>query len=176
MYNYNKYNRALGFNERKLNSSDFIVSKTDKKGIITYANPSLLKITEYTMDELIGENHNIIRHPDMPRALYKHVWDEIQEGRHVYAYIKNLTKDGSFYWVFAYIVPDYNDKGDVIGYHSERRAPNLKALPDIVNLYNNMKQIEVNSGVDDALAYMNELVSSKADSYTKYVFKLQNQE
>lgn len=175
MYNYNKYNIDLGFNERKLNSSDFIVSKTDKKGIITYANPSFLKITEYTMNELVGKNHNIIRHPDMPRAVFKFVWDEIQQGRDVYAYMKNLAKDGSFYWVFAYVVPDYNENGDVIGYHSERRAPNLKALPDIINLYNDMKQIEVETGVDEALAHMKKVVSNKADSYTKYVYKLQNQ-
>lgn len=176
MFNYNRYDRELGFDERKLNLSDFIVSKTDKKGIITYANPSFLKITGYKTKELLKKNHNIIRHPDMPRAIFAYMWSELKKGNHFYGYVKNLSKDGSFYWVFAYVVPDYNEKGDIIGYHSERRSPNLKALPDVINLYDRMKQIEVKKDIDAAIDYMNEVASTKANNYNNYVYKLQNQD
>ena len=135
-----------------------------------------LKITGYKTNELLNKNHNIIRHPDMPRAVFSHMWDELKKGNHFYGYMKNLTKDGSFYWVFAYVVPDYGEKGDVIGYHSERRSPNPKALPDIINLYDKVKQREVKDGVEVALKYMNDAIIKKAKSYNNYVYQLQNQD
>jgi len=175
MYNYNRYDRKIGHNERKLNQSDFIVSKTDLKGIITYANPTFLEISGYYTSELLGSNHNVVRHPDMPRALFAFVWNQLKAGKGLYAYVKNLTKDGSFYWTFAYITPDYNAKGDIIGYHSERRAPNPKAIMDITLLYDRVKQLEIQHDVDAALEYLATTASLKAGSYEKYIFNLQNQ-
>lgn len=176
MFNYNRYDREIGHNELKLNKSDLIVSKTDLKGVITYANPTFLHISGYRTDELLEQNHNIVRHPDMPRAVFEHMWSNLKEGKHVYCFVKNLTKDGSFYWVFAYIVPDFDDKGSVIGYHSERRAPNPKAVNEIINLYEKVKKIEIRDGVDAALEYINHVGAQKADSCENYVYKLQNQE
>lgn len=176
MYNYNRYNRNLGHNERQLNQSDFIVSKTDLKGVITYANPTFLSISGYTMSELLGANHNIIRHPDMPRAIFTFIWEQLGRGKAVYAYVKNLTKDGSFYWTFAYIAPDYNAKGDIIGYHSERRAPNPKAITDITILYNRLKKLEIEYNVEKALDYLHSKVSQGHSSYENYMYTLQNQE
>lgn len=176
MFNYNKYNLKIGHNELKLNKSDLIVSKTDLKGMITYANPTFLSISGYTTAELLGKNHNIVRHPDMPRTIFEHMWSELEEGKHVYCYIKNLAKEGSFYWVFAYIMPDYNEKGSVIGYHSERRAPNPKAINEIVNLYDKVKKIEIKDGIESALKHLNNVGVQKADNCANYIFKLQNQE
>lgn len=176
MYSYNRYDRKLGYNERKLNQSDFIVSKTDLKGMITYANPTFLEISGYFTSELLGANHNIIRHPDMPRALFSFMWGQLKAEKGVYAYVKNLAKDGSFYWTFAYIAPDYNAKGDIIGYHSERRAPNPKAIMDITLLYDRLKQIEIQHDVDAALEHLATTASHKAGSYEKYIYDLQNQQ
>lgn len=176
MFDYNRYGKTIGHDELKLNKSDLIVSKTDLKGVITYANPTFVKITGYRTDELIGENHNIVRHPDMPRAVFEHIWSQLKDEKHVYCYIKNLTKDGSFYWVFAYIMPDYDEKGSVIGYHSERRAPNPKAINEIVNLYDRVKKIEIARDVDAALEYLNHVGLQKAESCENYIYKLQNQE
>jgi len=176
MFNYNRYDRKMGHNERKLNQSDFIVSKTDLKGAITYANPTFLEISGYHTAELLGTNHNIIRHPDMPRAVFSYVWEQIKAGKVVYAYVKNLTKDGSFYWTFAYIAPDYNAKGDIIGYHSERRAPNPKALTDITLLYNQLKQIEIQYDMERAVEHLLSTASQKGESYEDYIYTLQNQQ
>lgn len=175
MFNYNRYDRKLGHNERKLNQSDFIVSKTDLKGMITYANPTFLEISGYHTAELLGINHNIIRHPDMPRALFAYMWDQLKAGKTVYGYVKNMAKDGSFYWTFAYIAPDYNAKGDVIGYHSERRAPNPKAIMDITLLYDRVKQLEVQYDIAAAQEYLLGSASRQSGSYENYIYTLQNQ-
>lgn len=176
MFNYNKLDKEIGYEERKLNFTDLIVSKTDKKGMITYANPAFLKISGYQTKELCSQNHNIIRHPDMPRAIFSYMWQELEKGNHFYGFVKNLTKEGAFYWIFAYMVPDYDERGEVIGYHSERRSPNPKAIPDIVNLYNMMKQIEIKKDIDSAIEYMQSIVSNKAKDYNNYIYKLQNQD
>jgi PAS domain S-box-containing protein len=175
MYNYNRYDRKMGHNERKLNQSDLIVSKTDMKGMITYANPTFLEISGYHTAELLGINHNIIRHPDMPRALFSMIWNQLNAGKDIYAYVKNLAKDGSFYWTFAYIAPDYNAKGDIIGYHSERRAPNPKAILDITLLYDRLKQLEIQYDIDTAREYLLTTASQQGGSYEHYVYTLQNQ-
>jgi PAS domain S-box-containing protein len=176
MLNYNKYEREMGFNELKLNQSDLIVSKTNLEGEITYANPSFTKISGYRSRELMDQNHNIIRHPDMPKALFAYIWKELKSGKELYAFVKNLTKDGSFYWVFAYMVPDYNDKGKIIGYHSERRAPNPKAIAEISILYEQIKQIEIREDLEAGLAHLKNVASQRAKNYDNYIYKLQNQQ
>ncbi len=175
MFYYNRYDRKIGHNERKLNQSDFIVSKTDLKGSITYANPTFLEISGYHTAELLGFNHNIIRHPDMPRTLFFYVWEQLKAGKALYAYVKNLAKDGSFYWTFAYIAPDYNARGETIGYHSERRAPNPKAIMDITLLYDRIKQLEIQYDMETALEHLLTVASQKGGSYEHYIYTLQNQ-
>lgn len=86
-------------NERVMREDDFIVSKTDLKGRITYGNEIFIEFSGYTEQELLGSQHNIIRHPDMPRAAFKLAWDTIQAGREFFAYVKNMSKDGGFYSV-----------------------------------------------------------------------------
>ena len=87
--------------EKIMREDDFIVSKTDTKGIITYVNRTFLEFAKYNEKELIGANHNIIRHPSMPRVVFKLLWDTVQAGNEINAYVKNMAKDGSFYWVIA---------------------------------------------------------------------------
>ncbi len=94
--------------EKVVPSDRFLVSKTDTKGIITYANPIFIEVSGYTEDELIGANHNIVRHPDMPRTVFKLLWDMIQNGEEIFAYVKNMAKDGSYYWVFAHVTSSEN--------------------------------------------------------------------
>jgi len=176
MFNYNRYDRQLGFRELQLNRSDLIVSKTDLKGVITYANPSFLHISGYTTDELVGQNHNIVRHPDMPRSVFGHMWNKLSRSQPTYCYIKNLAKDGSFYWLFAYVVPDFDAKGNVVGYHSERRAPNPKAIDEIANLYEKIKKVEIAEGLEAGMQYLDAIGNARADSCESYIFNLQNQD
>ncbi len=109
----------------------YIVSKTDLKGRITYVNRVFLDISQFTEDELLGAPHSIIRHPDMPRAVFKLLWDRLAEGHEVFAYVKNMTKRGDFYWVFAHVTPSYDNAGKMIGFHSNRRVPNRRVLNEI---------------------------------------------
>ncbi len=173
MANYNPHDKKTGYTERKLNTSDLIVSKTDKKGTILYANPTMAEITGMSQRELIGQPHNIVRHPDMPRAIFKLMWSEIEAGRSFYGYVKNLARDGSFYWTFAFVTPDYDTKGNVIGYHSERRAPNPAAVSTIVPIYQRLKEKELALGIDQALKWWEESVLN-GKPYPHYIHDLQN--
>ena len=123
--------------ERKLDEGDFIVSKTDLKGLITYVNKPFVDIACYTEAELLGQPHNIIRHPDMPKAAFKDLWDTIKAGKEWRGIVKNLCKDGTYYWVDAYVVPIIeNDKK--VGYVSMRRKPTDKQVAEVAPLYKQM--------------------------------------
>ncbi len=121
--------------ERFLAPDDIIVSKTDTAGRITYANPIFLQIAGYTEEELLSKAHNIVRHPRMPRCVFKFLWDTIQGGDEVFAYVLNRAKNGDHYWVFAHVTPTRNSRGHICGYHSSRRAPDRAAIAAITPLY-----------------------------------------
>jgi PAS domain S-box-containing protein len=124
-------------------SDDMIVSKTNLKGHLTYANDIFQKISGYTEAELIGKPHSIIRHPDMPRCVFKLLWDTIQSGTEIFAYVVNLAKNGDHYWVLAHVTPSYDATGNIVGYHSARRVPNHRTVQEvIVPLYRDLLRIE----------------------------------
>jgi PAS domain S-box-containing protein len=160
-------------NEIKMNQNDFIVSKTNGKGIITYCNEIFMQMADYNEEELLGKNHNIIRHPDMPKIAFKIAWQLIQEGEEFFGFVKNMCKDGSFYWVLANITPDYDSKGNIIGYTSVRRKPNEQALEVIIPLYAKLCSLEQGSGMSASEAYLNELLEEKECSYNELIISLQ---
>lgn len=128
--------------ERRFSPDEFIVSKTDAKGIITYANDVFLRLADYTLDEVIGKPHNLIRHPDMPRCVFKLLWDRIKSGNEIFAYVVNLAKNGDHYWVMAHVTPSYDAKGQVIGYHSNRRCPKPETVAKVAPLYRQLRAME----------------------------------
>ncbi|MDX4047462.1 PAS domain S-box protein [Aliarcobacter skirrowii] len=97
-----------------------IFSRTDLNGIITHASSAFCKISGYTKEELLGQPHNIVRHPDMPKSIFKKIWDSLKAERKITIEIKNLRKDGSYYWVVADLEPEYDDLGNHIGYFAVR--------------------------------------------------------
>lgn len=114
-------------NENKeyfVKEEDFIVSKTDIKGRITYCNQTFLKIVGATQEQLFHKPHNIIRHPDMPRIVFKLLWEHIKAKQEIFAFVKNKSFDGGFYWVFANVTASLGANGEIIGYYSVRRKPN----------------------------------------------------
>ncbi|MBU3696907.1 MAG: aerotaxis receptor Aer [Rhodocyclaceae bacterium] len=159
-----------------MRDEDFIVSKTDTKGIITYGNPIFIEFSGYSEAELIGTQHNIIRHPDMPRAAFKLAWDTIQAGQEFFAYVKNMSKDGSYYWVFAHITPDFDQSGRIIGYTSVRRCPKRSAIEALTPVYRQMLEAEQAAGARDAIAagtkVLVDLLNLKDMSYEALVFAL----
>jgi len=171
-----KYKVEPTSNEKVMRENDFIVSKTDLKGRITYGNEIFIEFSGYSEAELLGAPHNIIRHPDMPRGVFKFLWDNIAAGSEVFAYVKNMSKDGSFYWVFANVTPDYDAAGNIIGYLSVRRAPKRSALPVIEGLYKAMLEAEAKAGARDAcdasLALLVGVLNEKGMSYEELIHAL----
>ena len=164
--------------ERIMADNEVIISKTDIKGKITYGNRTFQEYSGFKEQDFLGVQHNIVRHPDMPRAVFKLLWDELQAGREVFAFVKNLCKDGSFYWVFANVTPSYDLKNNVVGYFSVRRKPNRQALPHVANLYQKMLSAERQAGSRDAIdastQILQEVLSCARLNYGTWIMNLQN--
>ncbi len=128
--------------ERFFDEDEIIVSKTDTKGRITYANRVFLKIAQYEEREVLGMAHNIIRHPDMPRCVFRFLWDTIRSGNEIFAYVINRCKSGDHYWVFAHVTPTFDAGGRIIGYHSNRRVPSRSAIDTVVPIYQGLVEEE----------------------------------
>lgn len=124
-------------NEVILPKDILIVSETDAKGIIKYANEDFCKIAGYSKDELIGNPHNMVRHPDMPKAAFKDLWDTVESGGIWKGIVKNKTKDGRFYWVNATAYVSKTPQGNK-RYISVRVKPTTDEIDDAVALYKNL--------------------------------------
>jgi len=164
--------------ERRFPDNEFIVSKTDKAGKITYGNRLFIEISGYTEQEIIGQQHNLIRHPEMPRAIFKILWDTIQAGDELFAYIVNRAKNGDHYWVFAHVTPGFDGTGAVIGYHSCRRTARSEAVAAIKPFYARLLQEECRhqspkEGLEASVAMLHELVRERGfDGFDRFVFSL----
>jgi len=162
--------------EKVMREEDFIVSKTDLKGRITYGNRVFIEFSGYSAAELLGAQHNIIRHPDMPRGVFKFLWDTIGDDRECCAYVKNMAKDGSFYWVFANITPDHDLQGNITGYFSVRRQPKRAAVDAMVDVYRVMLAEEQKAGPRDACAasinWLVNVLTQKGASYEEFILSL----
>jgi PAS domain S-box-containing protein len=159
--------------ENQVHADAFLVSKTDTKGKITYCNKSFMEIAKLREQDLLGKPHNIIRHPDMPRLIFKLLWGKIQKDEEIFAYVKNLSADGSFYWVYANITASKDKNGTTIGYYSVRRKPNPKALDIIIPLYKKFLELEKMGGIEASERYLNELLQEKGVNYDEFSNNLQ---
>lgn len=163
--------------EVHFDASDLIVSKTDLKGRITYANRTFCAISGFSETEVLGMPHALIRHPDMPRAVFKLLWDAILEGREIFAYVKNLCRNGDHYWVFAHVTPSRDRDHAVCGFHSNRRVPRRAALAGIEPLYRELSAIEAahrnaKEGLAASHARLTQAIAEKGRSYDQFVFSL----
>lgn len=164
--------------ERFFDPHEIIVSKTDLKGRMTYVNQTFCTISGYTEQEMLGEAHSIIRHPDMPRAVFKFLWDTILAGREVFAYVKNMAKNGDFYWVFAHVTPSFDSSGTIVGFHSNRRVPSRKILDEtIIPLYVELlREEKSHRNGKDALEHgyrrLIDFVAAQRMSYDELIFSL----
>ncbi len=159
-----------------LPEGEIIVSKTDPKGRITYGNETLIEISGFTEEEILGQQHNIVRHPDMPRGVFHLLWESLQAGEEFNGYVKNLRKDGGFYWVFANVTPSYDSNHQLSGYYSVRRKPRKEALQIIEPIYRDMLSAEQQAGPKEAMSASRRLLSrtlnDKGVSYDEFVFAL----
>lgn len=128
--------------ERRLGDDELIVTKTDLQGRLTYANDVFLQISALREEDTLGRPHNIIRHPDMPRALFRILWNRLESGQEVFAHIKNLGTDGAHYWVLAHATPSRDARGDVVGYHSNRRRPTWASIAEVERVHAAVRRAE----------------------------------
>ena len=160
-------------NEKKLSDNDFIISKTDTQGKIIYCNEIFIKMAGYSANELIGANHNLIRHPDMPAVAFKVAWDLIKEKKEFFGFVKNLSADGGYYWVFTYITADLNSSGNIISYTSVRRKPPQSAIDAITPVYKLLVEAEKTGGMDASLKLLGDYLQENNTTYDELVMNLQ---
>ena len=159
--------------ERALDENDFIVSKTDTKGRLTYVNKIFIDLAEYTEEELLGKPHNIVRHPDMPKAIFKLLWERVQAKEEIFAFVVNKTKNNNSYWVYADVTPSFDEHGNIVGYYSVRRKPNTQALEIIKPIYAKMLQAERSGGIEAGMKILTDLLHQEGVSYDEYIISLQ---
>ncbi|HYG89749.1 MAG TPA: PAS domain-containing protein [Azospirillum sp.] len=156
---------------------EIIVTKTDSKGIITYANETFLRVSRLHIREALGKPHNIIRHPDMPRCVFKLLWDTLKSGSEMFAYVLNMASNGDHYWVLAHVTPSFDDRGGVVGYHSMRRKPSARQIEAVSALYRLLLE-EERATTDRALGMQRShdrlfsTLRSKGVGYDEFVFSL----
>lgn len=164
--------------EQVITDDQILVTKTDVKGNITYANADFLKISGYQESEILGQQHNIVRHPDMPRVIFKFLWETIGNKREFNGYIKNLAKNGSYYWSFANITPtfSYDDEHQLLGYNLVCHKPNPDSLNYIQNLYIELLEIEKNSDsedvIDDSRYKLNSVLNGREKGYDEFILSI----
>lgn len=150
--------------EIQLDPKRYIVSETDAKGKITFCNDYFMEVSGYSEDELMGKPHNIIRHPDMPKVVFKLLWETISQGKNINAVVKNLAKDGRYYWIFTEFESRRDtDTGEIIGYHASRKTISKFVIDTIAQLYAKLLEIEAEDGVEASEKYLVEFLKSKGD-------------
>jgi PAS domain S-box-containing protein len=165
--------------ERTFEEDEIIITKTDLRGVLTYANDVFLRVSALTEDEAIGQPHNVIRHPDMPRAVFKLLWDTLNDRKELFAYVVNLASDGAHYWVLAHVTPSVNATGQVIGYHSNRRKPERPAVSAASDLYGRLRAEErrhssAPAALDASCKMLHQMLAERAQTYEQYVWELTN--
>ncbi|MCV6621095.1 MAG: PAS domain-containing protein [Cellvibrionaceae bacterium] len=162
--------------EVELSEDDLIVSKTDVTGKITYINRTFMRISGFVEKELIGMQHNVIRHADMPRGVFRKMWSDLKENKEFFGYVKNLCRDGSYYWVFANVTPDYDESGNLRGYYSVRRKPGKNAIRLVESLYQKMREEEQRgdkkSAPDRSWQLIDNYLEKEAVSYNRFMVEL----
>lgn len=161
-------------NKIQLDPHRYLVSETDAKGVITYCNDYFVEISGYSRDELLGHQHNIIRHPDMPRVVFKLLWKRIKQGKNINAVIKNKAKNGKYYWVFTEFQTRVDlDTNSVIGYTAHRKTLSDDVTSAIENIYAQVLEVEKKEGMKKAQEFL-ELHLKEKDENITFVNLLDN--
>jgi len=172
-------NPQLTGNERTFDPDDIIVSKTDLTGKLTYGNRTFFKLAGFDEADGLGQQHNIVRHPEMPRCVFDLLWKTIQGGNEIFAYVVNRSINGDHYWVHAHVTPSRDGGGNVVGYHSNRRVPNRDVLNShIIPLYKQLLDAEKSEsspkdGLAKATKIVTDLLQEKRMGFNELMFALE---
>jgi PAS domain S-box-containing protein len=159
-------------NEIKLDSKRFIVSKTDTAGKILYGNEYFTEVSGYQEEELIGKPHNILRHPDMPKAIFYLMWAYLKSGKNIMAVVKNLAKNGDHYWVMTDFDIKHDRSGKVRHYIAFRQAAPKYVVKEIEPLYARLLEIEKEYGMEASVEYLNDYLNMKGMNYDRFIEEL----
>lgn len=152
------------------NKTKVLLSKTDTKGTILYANEAFIDVSGYDEFELIGQPHNVIRHPDMPKVIFKFLWDSIKSGKNIHAIIKNMSKTGRYYWVITDFKIIADEDGEIVGYFGTRKSvPETIIVKFIEPLYKKLIHIEEVSGIGASEDYLVGFLEERKKTYMEYV-------
>ena len=159
-----------------LDNTKYIESDTDLKGVITDCNDYFAEISRYSREELIGQPHSIVRHPDMPKVAFKILWDRLKAGENINLAVKNLAKDGRYYWVFTHFdfKKDINT-GEVVGYVAYRKTISKKVTDTLLPIYRKLVEIEKTEGMEGSEKYLNKLLKDHdltIDNLLDEIYKL----
>lgn len=135
-------NKVTPIDQEYFFDNEIIISQTDLKGVIVYANKAFSSISGYPVDELVGQPHSIVRHPDMPQLTFSKMWETIQDGQAWNGLVKNLRKDGQYYWVDTEILPSLDEEGNITGYMAVRKIASRKDIDENKETYSKMLQSE----------------------------------
>lgn len=168
--------RPANGHEVQLEADELIITKTDSTGHITYANRVFMQLAGYPESALLGQPHNLIRHPDMPRGVYRLMWKTLQAGREFFGVVKNYTSSGNYYWVLANVTPDYDSQRKLQGYFSVRRPPGRHAVDTVIPIYARMCQLESTlnkaSAPDASMEWLLSELQKQGHSYDSFVLSL----
>ncbi len=160
-----------------LAADDLIISKTDTEGRIIYCNRAFMRLSGYSSADALGQPHRLVRHPDMPRGIFKLLWQTVQNGEEFHGFIKNRTRDGDAYWCFSSITPNYTAEGRLNGYFAVQRQARREALEQIEEIYRQMQGIERRSGHREApaasLRWLREHLADQGSQYEPFIILLQ---
>lgn len=164
--------------ERHFADDEVIVTKTDPQGRITYANRVFCRVAGLSERDAIGKPHNVIRHPDMPKCVFKLLWDTIRSGREIFAYVVNRAVTGDHYWVFAHVTPTFGPDGAITGYHSNRRTADPRIVGGVIVpvyrmlLEEERKHANSRDGMEAATALLGKVLREKGLDYDRFIFSL----
>ena len=170
-------NQPVTQRERSFPAQQRLISTTDLKGVITYCNEAFIEISGFSRDELIRAPHNLVRHPDVPPAVFSHMWTTLKQGKPWMGIVKNRCKSGDHYWVFAHITPTLNEHSQIVGYHSNRRSPDRAAVNKVRGVYETLLRAEQKfqnprEQIQAGLPVFAEYLRSMKMTYEELVFAL----
>lgn len=171
-------NTQLTGQEIPFAEDEIIVSKTDLTGKITYGNRLFYKLAGLPEKDCIGAQHNVVRNPNMPRAIFELLWKTLEDGKEIFAYVVNRSAKGDHYWVFAHVTPSRDASGNISGYHSNRRVPNRQTLNDHIEpMYKDLLAMEQKSaspkdGLVASTRSITDLLDKNKVTFNQFMFSL----
>jgi len=159
-------------NEIKISPRDILVTRTDHQGVINYCNDTFLEVTGYTEREVIGANHNIVRHPDMPKVIFHLMWKSIKKRKNITSVLKNIAKNGNHYWVITDFKTDEDFSGSIKNHTAYRRAIPKNLIETIEPLYQTLLKIEQEQDMDASIKYLNRYLADRDMDYNQFIENL----